>query len=933
MKKWSTLVGLVTLLVTAFLLQACGGNESNTGTGGDNGNLFVTVRTEPLRGTNSAVLYSPEGVRRVGADTTEGSLPIPVGRPAIVGKIDPTTGVGWYTAVYAPEQANGQQLESLDVSGAATITANALTTATMMVAVPALLDPNPEVFMTNLSNASQLADVAELASFVEKYVSQGLDPLDYQDTRDAFARAVRAASEIVTDRAAGAAGAAVAVTSAGTQGLGQVVPLDSMFTRLIKTSGGVLPDWNSDVWFFAKNLNWIVAVYEIDAGAYQSEDALPLRNDPHSANVSLVSTTPVARGYINSDWAIKSTNDVLAWLAKIPNPFLDADNYVPNTGFQLPTDRPAAYWVLAYTSSIDFPLVPHFNQWQAERTEDVDFINSTVDISAIQSAKAFLSNALMVSLDLADLVLPSGECALDDLSEIEVVFDGAKSGAINMYKNAATWSSEAPDFFKETVKSIFDGVVQKGIECSKQALIDASLTDAAKVIASKLINQFDLGVTLGSTASWAIAMANVPPVESYYVVNDFPWVEIELLINGEGSVQVNNVTTGEIQQYTESRVIKAHAGDTIELTATPGSGWEFAGWQRGSSTLSSPTIRITPEGKVFSEGVSATFQMGNGPQIAVSPSPIRATAEVGGTTREQLTITNTGGEDLVVNAIQPSQSWISPLDTGPFTVPAGNQHFIDIDLTCDNSNTRSGEMSITSNDPNHPTYTVAVTLTCEAPQNNPPELSRLMLETNGDGQESGVSCDQGLIVAGDTDVYVRAYASDPDGDQLTYWARKDGGSWIDRGSSNSTYMYIDSSDHSTHTIDMYVEDANGGVSSTATCSFRLSYTPEIVDFAGPETVEVHEGDNVSWAAHVKDQDYQYPKYVTVIVRGRNGTPNPFASGKDMQRLFDWDSSGVARYALGLSGIPAGDYYYLICAVDSYGVLTDCTNTQDFSILP
>ena len=120
---------------------------------------------------------------------------------------------------------------------------------------------------------------------------------------------------------------------------------------------------------------------------------------------------------------------------------------------------------------------------------------------------------------------------------------------------------------------------------------------------------------------------------------------------------------------------------------------------------------------------------------------------------------------------------------------------------------------------------------------------------------------------------------------------------------------------------MYAEDANGAVSSAATCSFRLFYIPEIVDYAGPETVEVHEGDNVPWAAYVKDQDYQYPKYVTVIVRGGNGAPNPFADGKDMQRLFDWDNSGVARYALGLSGVPAGDYY-LICAVDSHGVLTD-----------
>ena len=234
------------------------------------------------------------------------------------------------------------------------------------------------------------------------------------------------------------------------------------------------------------------------------------------------------------------------------------------------------------------------------------------------------------------------------------------------------------------------------------------------------------------------------------------------------------------------------------------------------------------------------------------------------------------------------------------------------------------------------TVQVTVDRSCTLPQNTPPVVNTLKLQTNGDGQTSGVACRSGsTVVAGDNSGYVIVSASDPDGDSITeYRFRIDGGAWSST-TSNKKYWYKPNNDP--HTVDVQVVDSKGGLSNIATCSFRVSYTPQVVDYSGPNSTNI--SPNIqSFDAWIVDPDLDYPKYVYIEIynedTGQCLTNNgPWVPcGEDASRVSGWDSQGRVhyRYLVG-SSWPQGRYSYRFTVTDSYGIFTTRTSKKYFSV--
>jgi len=316
----------------------------------------------------------------------------------------------------------------------------------------------------------------------------------------------------------------------------------------------------------------------------------------------------------------------------------------------------------------------------------------------------------------------------------------------------------------------------------------------------------------------------------------------------------------------------------------------------------------------------------------VSPSSLSFSGTVGGSAppAQSFTLVNAGGVEGSYS-ISVDRPWISASPPSG-TLSAGSsvsiQVFVD---TCMAAGTDSGKLTVSGDGS---TAQVEVTRVCAETQNSSPTVA-LKLQTYGDGQEAGVPCQSGdTTVAGYHEGHVLVTASDPDGDSITeYKFRIDGGDWSST-SSNEYYWY--EPNNNPHAIDVQVVDSRGGLSSIATCVFRVSYTPEVVEYSGPNNTDISPSIQ-SFDAWVVDADFDYPETVFVEIYNEdtgdcltnNGPWIP--CGEDASRVSGWDSQSRVHYQyLVGSSWPSGRYSYRFTVIDSYGQSIYITPKKYFS---
>ena len=189
------------------------------------------------------------------------------------------------------------------------------------------------------------------------------------------------------------------------------------------------------------------------------------------------------------------------------------------------------------------------------------------------------------------------------------------------------------------------------------------------------------------------------------------------------------------------------------------------------------------------------------------------------------------------------------------------------------------------------------------------------------------------LVAGAKEGYIIASASDPDGDSISeYRFRFDGGSWSTT-SSNQKDWY--KPDNDPHTVDVQVVDSNGAASDVKSCTFRVSYTPQVVEYSGPNDTN---SDYVkSFDAWIVDPDFDYPEVVYIEIYDEN-TGNCLTNngplipcGESAERVSGWDSQDRVRYWYRTSSWSQGSYSYRFTVQDSYGKLSTTTPKKYFTV--
>ena len=103
------------------------------------------------------------------------------------------------------------------------------------------------------------------------------------------------------------------------------------------------------------------------------------------------------------------------------------------------------------------------------------------------------------------------------------------------------------------------------------------------------------------------------------------------------------------------------------------------------------------------------------PAISVQQTAIDfGTIDVGQTGQQTITITNTGTENLEITGIESDVSGLT-FDTTTFTVEAGGSQTVTVTFPSSTEGTFSGNITISSNDPNSATSTLSVSITVQPP--------------------------------------------------------------------------------------------------------------------------------------------------------------------------------------------------------------------------
>ncbi|MGC1413657.1 MAG: choice-of-anchor D domain-containing protein, partial [Candidatus Acidiferrum sp.] len=157
------------------------------------------------------------------------------------------------------------------------------------------------------------------------------------------------------------------------------------------------------------------------------------------------------------------------------------------------------------------------------------------------------------------------------------------------------------------------------------------------------------------------------------------------------------------------------SGLTLPLTLPTGQSSSFQVWFDPSATGSvSGTLMIQTNNGVSSAQI-ALAGMATAPpqQINLSSTSLNlGSATVGTTTNGSLTITNSGGANLIISLISVSAGpfGVSGVTT-PGTIVPGGSATINVSFTPTTAGNDSGSITITSNDPNTPAATVALSAT------------------------------------------------------------------------------------------------------------------------------------------------------------------------------------------------------------------------------
>ena len=222
------------------------------------------------------------------------------------------------------------------------------------------------------------------------------------------------------------------------------------------------------------------------------------------------------------------------------------------------------------------------------------------------------------------------------------------------------------------------------------------------------------------------------------------------------------------------------------------------------------------------------------------------------------------------------------------------------------------------------TTTVSVDYEAAAQENRPPAIDAVwMVYQSGERFECGSIIPQEYIGFHWT-------ASDPDGDEMTYEYRIDGGSWRSRSRSNVNVWLDDRPPGEVRAFEVRAVDEHGALSSSATCTAQVSMPPEIIDYEGPEDwLGYRVGEPVPFLVEVRDLDDHYPSEVLLFVYPPGGGVSTY----EMTLYLDQGADTRLTYVAGLAFSQEGEYEYLMWVTDALGVMADATDRIPFTIFP
>ncbi len=192
----------------------------------------------------------------------------------------------------------------------------------------------------------------------------------------------------------------------------------------------------------------------------------------------------------------------------------------------------------------------------------------------------------------------------------------------------------------------------------------------------------------------------------------------------------------------------AVSGITIPLSLPVGQSSTFQVWFDPSTagtvtgTLTLQTDNGAASGQVALAGVATTPPQ----QISVSSTTLNlGSAIVGTTANGSLTLTNTGGANLIISLISVSGGpfGVSGITT-PSTVVPGGSATVNVSFIPKTAGIDSGSISITSNDPNAPTTTVGLTGTATSSAVAPTITTQPVSQTVTAGQTATFAVGGGL---------------------------------------------------------------------------------------------------------------------------------------------------------------------------------------------
>src|SRR5579859_5937565 len=244
----------------------------------------------------------------------------------------------------------------------------------------------------------------------------------------------------------------------------------------------------------------------------------------------------------------------------------------------------------------------------------------------------------------------------------------------------------------------------------------------------------------------------------------------------------------------------AVSGITMPLSLAVGQSSTFQVWFDPSAagtvtgTLTIQTDNGAASGQVALTGVATTPPQ----QISVSSTTLNlGSAIVGATANGSLTLTNTGGANLIISLISVSGGpfGVSGITT-PSTVAPGGSATVNVSFIPKTAGIDSGSISITSNDPNAPTTTVSLTGTGTSSAVAPTITTQLINQTVTAGQTAMFT-----VVAGGTA-------------PLNYQWQKNGVNIAGATASSYTTLATATTD-SGSTFDVVVSNTAGSVTSAA----------------------------------------------------------------------------------------------------------------------